>query len=108
MNTRRTASWKPASTAGGRRSGVGLAPSCRGRSPDLWYPAGERAWVDSELPGAYDLARRLCARCGWRQGCLAGALARGESDGMWGGATPAERARLLDGRVPAASATSLR
>ena len=35
----------------------------------------------------FDLARAkaICARCGLRAGCLAGALERGEAYGVWGG-----------------------
>jgi hypothetical protein len=40
-------------------------------------------------------AKALCGRCGLKASCLAGALAREEQFGIWGGTTPEERAQLL-------------
>jgi WhiB family redox-sensing transcriptional regulator len=82
-----------------RRSFPRVSPGggrpCQTRSPELFFPAGEKPWVDAEHPGAYELARRLCDSCGSSRWCLASALAHQESFGVWGGTTPAERARIL-------------
>ncbi len=72
-----------------------LDAACRGWDHELqgdpWHPY-------SELPSAYDQARRICGDCPVRAACLAEASAA-ESDGpgalrfgMYGGRTPAERA----------------
>jgi WhiB family transcriptional regulator, redox-sensing transcriptional regulator len=90
-----------------RRASLGIGTPCQTRTPELFFPAGERSWVDADHPGAYDLARRLCASCQSRQWCLTAALAHHESYGMWGGTTPAERARiLLDRRTSSGGRTN--
>jgi hypothetical protein len=58
-----------------------------GVNPDWWFPA-RGDWLTAER------ARRLCAACPLQAGCLAGALARNEWFGIWGGLTAAERRRL--------------
>jgi WhiB family transcriptional regulator, redox-sensing transcriptional regulator len=73
----------------------GIRTPCQTRTPELFFPSGEKPWIDADHPGAYDMARHLCARCGSRQWCLASALAHPENYGMWGVTTPAERARIL-------------
>jgi WhiB family redox-sensing transcriptional regulator len=78
-----------------RRASLGIRTPCQTRTPELFFPDGEKSWVDADHPGAYDLARRLCASCESCQWCLASALAHHESYGVWGGTTPAERARIL-------------
>lgn len=55
---------------------------CRGIDPDVFFDP-ER-WPD---------ARRVCADCKVRLDCLAHALDAPEPRGIWGGLTPAERAR---------------
>ncbi len=77
------------------RASLGIRRPCQTRTPELFFPAGEKPWVDADHPGACDLARRLCASCESCQWCLTAALAHHESYGMWGGTTPAERARIL-------------
>ena len=63
--------------------------ACRGRNPDLWFPAGGHGvGVD------YSAARRICAGCPVAADCLEHALAVPEQGGMWGGLDPDER-RLL-------------
>lgn len=58
---------------------------CKGQDPGLWFPRrGE-----SPEPG-----RAICRACPARPGCLDWAVRVGEQDGVWGGASPAERARL--------------
>lgn len=42
-------------------------------------------------------ARELCTGCPVRRDCLTDALRRGESWGVWGGFTAAERKRMRDG-----------
>jgi WhiB family redox-sensing transcriptional regulator len=47
-------------------------------------------------------AKKVCARCPIRDACLAGALARREPYGVWGGLTTAERNSKLSRRRRAA------
>ena len=49
---------------------------CQANSPDLWF---------AETPAELDRAKALCATCPVRAQCLAGALARHEPWGVWGG-----------------------
>ena len=57
-------------------------PPCQS-SPDLWWP---------ERGQQSDLAVRMCkTRCTITEQCLRFALEVGEDEGIWGGATPAER-----------------
>ncbi|MFD6163733.1 WhiB family transcriptional regulator [Oerskovia sp. NPDC060287] len=61
---------------------------------DPWHP-------DSDLPGAYDDARRICAGCPVASTCLQAAVDAESSSygalrfGMYGGTTPAERSAVL-------------
>jgi hypothetical protein len=58
-----------------------------GADPDAWFPApGDAA--------AAAAAKALCAPCPDRAACLAGALARNELHGVWGGLTEHERRPL--------------
>ena len=66
-----------------RRPRMGVAPAsirrrlpCRVEDPDLWF---------AQSPALLELARTLCVDCPIRVACLAGALARGEPWGVWGG-----------------------
>lgn len=52
------------------------SPACEGLNPELFFPA------DND-PGTEAMA--ICSRCPARAGCLAGATARGELHGIWGG-----------------------
>ncbi len=54
----------------------GLEPPCRIHDPDLWF---------AESPADLERAKRLCGGCSVRAQCLAAALARQESCGVWGG-----------------------
>jgi WhiB family redox-sensing transcriptional regulator len=56
-------------------SSIGPLP-CQQRDPDLWF---------ADSPADVELAKTLCADCPWRAECLAGALARHEPAGVWGG-----------------------
>lgn len=49
---------------------------CRSGDADLWF---------AEAPADLERAKRLCADCPIRESCLAGALARREPWGVWGG-----------------------
>jgi WhiB family redox-sensing transcriptional regulator len=49
---------------------------CRVEDPELWF---------AESPARLELAKSFCAECPVRAACLAGALARGEPWGVWGG-----------------------
>ena len=62
---------------------VPLAPApvrrplpCRVEDPELWF---------GESPAQLELAKSFCAECPVRDACLAGALAREEPWGVWGG-----------------------
>ena len=49
---------------------------CRSAQEDLWF---------SERPADLERAKALCTDCPVRRACLAGALARREFCGVWGG-----------------------
>lgn len=49
---------------------------CRSGDADLWF---------AEVPAELERAKLLCADCPVRASCLAGALARREPWGVWGG-----------------------
>jgi WhiB family redox-sensing transcriptional regulator len=49
---------------------------CRVYDPDLWF---------AERPADLELAKSYCLDCPVREACLAGALARREPWGVWGG-----------------------
>lgn len=61
---------------------------------DPWHP-------DSDLPSAYDDARRICGGCPVAQACLDAAFSAESASpgalrhGMYGGTTPAERAAVI-------------
>ena len=63
------------------------AASCRSSDPDVFFPDGE----DVEAIGR---AKEICAACPVREECLAFAVELNQTDGIWGGRTPAERRRL--------------
>ena len=66
----------PLGTASTLSEGGGAVVPCRGHDADLWF---------AERPAEVELARSLCLPCPLRAGCLAGALARAEPWGVWGG-----------------------
>ena len=49
---------------------------CQQEDPELWF---------AEHPNAIAYAKSLCAECPVREACLAGALERRETAGVWGG-----------------------
>jgi WhiB family redox-sensing transcriptional regulator len=55
---------------------TGLRLPCRTYDADLWF---------SDTPAELERAKALCAGCPVRAECLAGALARREPWGVWGG-----------------------
>jgi WhiB family redox-sensing transcriptional regulator len=56
---------------------AGLDLPCRSAiNPDLWF---------AEAPGDLEQAKQLCGNCPVRAECLAGAVARHEPWGVWGG-----------------------
>lgn len=65
--------WSPAAA---RDFVLGSIPSCVGTDTDTWF---------SETPPDARKCVRICAECPVRTSCLAGALARGEESGIWGG-----------------------
>lgn len=53
-----------------------LEPACTRLDPELFF---------ANTPEGVEYAKSLCARCPIRRSCLAGALARSEFYGVWGG-----------------------
>jgi WhiB family redox-sensing transcriptional regulator len=51
-------------------------PPCQEQDADLWF---------ADVPAQVETAKQLCGECPARLGCLAGAIARQESAGVWGG-----------------------
>ncbi len=49
---------------------------CHAHEPDLWF---------ADTPEGVEFAKALCVTCPLLQECFAGALARGEAAGVWGG-----------------------
>ncbi|MFN8097342.1 MAG: WhiB family transcriptional regulator [Dermatophilaceae bacterium] len=49
---------------------------CQSNEPDLWF---------ADTPDGVEFAKALCVSCPMMDACLAGALARGEAAGVWGG-----------------------
>lgn len=63
-------------------------PACRapGIQADWWFPE-----PGDHLGAAAELAKAICGVCPFRVECLAGALARRELHGIWGGLDDQER-----------------
>jgi len=55
---------------------AGASIPCREHSAELWF---------AESPADVEAAKSLCGTCPARASCLAGALARQEPWGVWGG-----------------------
>jgi hypothetical protein len=60
---------------------------CKGQDPGRWFPPDAR-------PFMADAAKAVCAACPARVPCLEWAVEVGEAEGVWGGATPPERAEM--------------
>lgn len=58
---------------------------CAQTDPELFHP---------EKGGSPKAAKRVCLACDVRAQCLAWAIANDEQDGVWGGLSRAERAKL--------------
>lgn len=71
----------------------GAPPICE-TDPDAWWSSAN----SSEGLLVVEAAVYGCSRCSAREACLAYALAAGEAAGIWGGATPTERAAMRRGR----------
>lgn len=67
--------------------------ACRAEDPELFFPLGS-AGPESERQSRQ--AKEVCARCMVRFDCLEFAVVNGETEGIWGGMTPAERLRIRD------------
>jgi hypothetical protein len=75
-----------------------------GIRPDAWELDAVCSSVDPEAfyppPGTSTLpARLVCASCPVRAICLETALARNETEGVWGGYSPRQRRRLKRGET---------
>src|SRR5688500_4279298 len=71
--------------------------ACRDLPTALFFP-------DSESPADASPALAVCAVCPVRADCLEFALASRQADGIWGGATEADRRRIRRRRREAATA----
>lgn len=70
--------------------------ACRGMEPDLFFPHGETAREAAEQTTR---AKKVCNGCPVRLHCLLYALAAHPQDGIWGGLTVTQRARLRHRRL---------
>ncbi|WP_404869160.1 WhiB family transcriptional regulator [Kitasatospora griseola] len=72
--------------------------ACKGVDPDLFFPEPDPDAMGPEWECAFEFAERrakmICAGCPVRLLCLADAMERGESAGIFGGLTADERAKL--------------
>jgi len=64
--------------------------ACRSVDPDLFFPPGAPHAEGSDRQVA--AAQAVCRRCPVSGPCLAYALAASESEGIWAGTTPTQRA----------------
>jgi WhiB family redox-sensing transcriptional regulator len=63
---------------------------CKGAGPGVWFPSAT-GWLAARADTA---AKAVCAACPARVRCLEWALEAGETEGVWGGTTPQERAAI--------------
>ena len=73
----------PFPTKPGSASVADEVPACADFNPDWWFE-------DEHFVQAVE----ICHRCPVRSRCLSQALEAGETLGVWGGLTPAQRAAL--------------
>ncbi|HEC11258.1 MAG TPA: WhiB family transcriptional regulator [Acidimicrobiales bacterium] len=71
-----------------------IQAACRGLDAQIFYPVSE---------DDTDRAKAVCAACPVQATCLEYALAVREKEGVWGGATEAERRRIIRQRRRAAA-----
>jgi len=64
---------------------------CKGEDPSVWFPFPGTVGRPS---ASVRRAKAVCAACPARARCLEWALKANEIEGVWGGMTPAERARI--------------
>jgi WhiB family transcriptional regulator, redox-sensing transcriptional regulator len=62
--------------------------ACREEDPELFFPDPP---LGPAARSRVDAAKKVCGRCPVRAECMAYALATGQTDGIWGGATEQER-----------------
>ena len=74
--------------------------ACHEADPDLFFPVGTTGPALRQI----DEAKRICRSCPARTACLAWALGRGITDGVWGGTTEDERRALRN--LPRKTTTS--
>jgi WhiB family redox-sensing transcriptional regulator len=72
-----------------------LRAACRGVDPNVFF-------VDEGDADGIAVAKRFCTVCVVQVRCLDHALKFKEGDGIWGGATPKERRRIVKQRTQAA------
>ena len=63
----------------------GVRVPCRDEDPELFFAIGDAVYSERALAA--------CRRCPVTQACGQYATGRGISDGLWGGLTPAQRAK---------------
>ena len=63
--------------------------ACRDSDPDLFFPG-----TGDQDVGKIATAKAVCASCPVREECLAYAVELNQTEGIWGGHTPAERRRI--------------
>lgn len=78
-------------------SGNWTDAACRRVDPNLHYPVGRESSEPYQRQAA--AAKQVCAVCPVREACLAHAQQHGETDGIWGGMTPAERRQARHSQV---------
>ncbi|MFF3127846.1 WhiB family transcriptional regulator [Streptomyces sp. NPDC057908] len=65
-------------------------PACADEDPELFFPTGDTGLALLQI----EEAKAVCRRCPLMERCLQGALERGETAGVWGGLSEAERRSL--------------
>ncbi|MFP8963481.1 WhiB family transcriptional regulator [Streptomyces nanhaiensis] len=73
--------------------------ACRGEDPELFFPIGDGGLAERQTARA----RAVCRGCPVMPQCRDWAVRNGETEGVWGGTTAAERRlirRRFVGRLP--------
>jgi WhiB family redox-sensing transcriptional regulator len=73
--------------------------ACREEDPELFFPVGDTGPAGRQR----EAAKAVCTRCPVRDACLRWALDTRQVDGVWGGTSEEERARIWRARQPARS-----
>lgn len=74
-------------------------PLCAEIGPLPFFPDPDETGVRDTATLAMQAAKRLCGRCDHVRECLEWALTTGETHGIWGGTSPAERKSLKKKRT---------